>query len=173
MPETSRRNFWVADLNTRGELHAKQEYDYATLEQIPGAAELIGLFASHLWRDPTGFENRFPHAAGKLSLRWRSSSETAGIATLRHSSTLVSISLLVCGLDSGGDSATLEALQQRLLHDLRDSGIEPAFDLLHQPERPLIATMNVESPADAEDQHLAALADRCFAAAYFRIRGLA
>ena len=173
MSSPTKRVFWVADLNTRGELQLKQEYDYATLEQIPGAAELIGQFASHLWRDPGGFETSFPHAAGKLTLRWRPSSETAGIATVRCSDALVSVSLLVCGLDSPGDSATLGALQQRLLQELRDTPHEPAFDLLEQPERPLVATMNVGSPTDAADQHAAALADRCFAAAYFRIQGLA
>ena len=60
-----------------------------------------------------------------------------------------------------------------MFHDLRDTPIEPAFDLLDQPERPLIATMNVQSPPDPTDHPTAALADRCFAAAYFRMHALA
>ncbi len=40
-------------------------------------------------------------------------------------------------------------------------------------ERPLVATFPFESPAEAADQLLVALADRCFAAAYFRYLGLA
>ena len=36
------RHFFVADLNTRGELREVTEYDYATLEKIAGAADLIG-----------------------------------------------------------------------------------------------------------------------------------
>jgi hypothetical protein len=54
------RTFTVADLNVRGELQAKAEYTYATLEQIPGAIELITHFATALWRSPQEFELPFP-----------------------------------------------------------------------------------------------------------------
>ena len=35
-----------------GELELKAEYQYESLEQIPGAAELIGEFSGALWRSP-------------------------------------------------------------------------------------------------------------------------
>jgi len=34
--------FYVADLTPQGELRQFTEYDYATLERIPGAVDLIG-----------------------------------------------------------------------------------------------------------------------------------
>ena len=38
--------------------------------------------------------------------------------------------------------------------------------------RPLVATINFQSPPDGPRQAVAALADRCFAASYFRYLGL-
>jgi hypothetical protein len=40
----------VADLTVRGDLQATAEYRYEQLEQVPGAAELIIQFATHLCR---------------------------------------------------------------------------------------------------------------------------
>ena len=59
------------------------------------------------------------------------------------------------------------------MSELRDTGYEPALDLLNLKQRPLIATVALWSPADPTDQLLVALADRCFAAAYFRYLSLA
>ncbi len=85
----------------------------------------------------------------------------------------MTLSLLACGLDMQGDAITLQSFQAHLLHELHDSGIEPAFDLLSLNERPLIATINFRSPGSPAAQQVVALADRCFAASYFRTHGLA
>src|SRR5205814_698536 len=42
----SPKTFFVADLNTKGELHAQTEYAYDTLLQLPGAPDMIGHFSS-------------------------------------------------------------------------------------------------------------------------------
>ena len=60
-----------------------------------------------------------------------------------------------------------------LVRELHGTPYEPAFTLLDLKDRPLIATFNFRSPPTAEAQTLAALLDRCFAAAYFRRLGLA
>ncbi|HEX4054026.1 MAG TPA: hypothetical protein VHX86_07150 [Tepidisphaeraceae bacterium] len=48
--------FFVADLNTRGELKQVTPYDYATLERIPGASDLIGRCSGELWKSPDQME---------------------------------------------------------------------------------------------------------------------
>ena len=77
------RRFFVADLNLRGDLQATAEYRYEQLEQIPGAAELIVHFATHLYRHPEEFEVPLNRHKEHLIYRWRASAETAGITTLR------------------------------------------------------------------------------------------
>jgi hypothetical protein len=165
-------HFWVADFNTRGELRSKMEYGYEQLERVPGASSLIAQFSSSLWRDPKEFETNLN--AGHLRLRWFASADTAGIATLRTDGKLASLSLLASGIDAEADQLTLQAFQQHLLRELHDTGIEPAFGLLELKQRPLVATINFEQPIHTElDQLAAALADRCFAASYFRYQHLA
>ncbi|HSU67401.1 MAG TPA: hypothetical protein VLJ39_11050 [Tepidisphaeraceae bacterium] len=168
-----RGTFLVADLSAGGELRVKSEYRYDLLEQIPGAAELIGRLSGLLWRSPEEFEEPLTGPRSRLQFRWRSSSETSGIATLRCEGELISVTLLCSGLSEDQDRLTLEAFQTHLLRELRDTGFEPAFGLMDLPERPLAATVNFHSPADVVDQHVAALTDRCFAAAYFRYQNLA
>jgi hypothetical protein len=165
--------FVVADLNARGELQSKGEYRYDLLEQIPGAPELIGRLSGLLWQSPEGFEGALTEHGSPLTLRWRASSPSAGIATLRGDGELVSVSLLCSGIELEQDKVTLFALQQHLLRELHDTGYEPAFELMDLHERPLAATINFEIELEPSDQHLAALADRCFAASYFRYHGLA
>ena len=167
------RQFTVADLNTRGELQSKTAYTYAHLEQVPGALELIAHFANPLWRTPEGFEVPFPPPTRHLSLRWRASAATAGIATIRCEEELASVSLLACGIERDADHITLEAFQKHLLRELRDTSYEPAFALMDLSERPLVATINFAAPAQPRDQMMVAIADRCFAAAYFRTHDLA
>jgi hypothetical protein len=149
------------------------EYRYAHLEQVPGAAELIGHFSGSLWRSPEEFEGPLPVEGSHLGFRWRSSSETAGVATLRDGADLISLSLLACGVDPERDTITLKAFQRHLLEELRDTGFEPAFALMDLKVRPLSATINFQSPTARVDQVVAALADRSFAAAYFRYHALA
>jgi hypothetical protein len=165
------KGFWIIDLTATGEVRLKQEYDYGVLEEIPGAIDLITLFSTHLWRSPDEFVTTLP--GGRLSMRWRSVSETSGIATLWHRSQLASLSILLTGQEPNHGSDTLQPVQQQLINELRDTEFEPAFDLLHISERPLSATLNVQAPEEAGDQLLFALADRCFAASYFRKMGLA
>jgi hypothetical protein len=163
--------FWIIDLSGTGEIRLKQEYEYRILEQLPGASELIGLFSTHLWRSPDEFMASLPGA--RLAMRWRSCSETSGIATLRHQGAIASLSVLLCGGEPDGGAATLQPLQMHLVRELHDTGFEPAFDLMHIRERPLSASINLQAPQDPADQLLFALADRCFAASYFRKMGLA
>src|SRR5687767_11097831 len=82
-PNSVIRRFFVADLDLRGDLKATAEYRYEQLEQIPGAAELIIQFSTHLYRTPEEFEIPLDRRKPHLIYRWRASSETSGIATLR------------------------------------------------------------------------------------------
>jgi len=166
------RHFVVADLSPKGELQLKADYEYEQLELIPGAADLIGHFSGALWRSPEEFESPLPDGRRHMVLRWRASASTAGIATLRWHDTLASTSLLATGKDEAADRLTLAAAQTHLLRELHDTGFEPAFGLIEIPERPLLATINLQPPDDRHDRIIAALADRCFAAAYFRFQGL-
>lgn len=165
------KTFWVADLDPTGEVRLQQEYHYCHLEQIPPAIELIAAFSGDLWRSPAEMESYLP--GGRLTLRWRETSDTTGIATLRAESSLLSLSLLASGQDPAADYATLSAFQKHILQELHDTGIEPAFDLMALKRRPLIATVNFRASEHPDDRPLAALADRCFAASYFRRLGLA
>ncbi len=169
----ARGPFCVADLNARGELQLKAEYHYGDLEQIPGASELIGHFSGQLWQTPDEFEGSLPIDGTTLSFRWRSASPSSGIATLRAGGELASVSLLASGVSQSTDAVTLEIFQRHLLRELHDTGYEPAFALVELIERPLSATFNFKSPAGQVDRLVVALADRCFAASYFRFQGLA
>jgi hypothetical protein len=166
-------SFYIADLTARGDLQLKAEYRYEDLEKIPGAADLIGYFSGQLWQSADEFEGQLPSPATTLTFRWRSASPTSGIGTLRTSGQLASVSLLASGVTESTDSATLEIFQRHLLRELHDTGFEPAFALVELKERPLAATFNFKSPDSQVDQLVAALADRCFAASYFRFQGLA
>jgi len=168
-----RRRFFVADFNVRGEMRSIEEYHYENLERIPGAAELIVRFSTALYRSPESFEITLPSAKADATFRWLASAPTAGIATLRSRGELTSISLLASGRDAQADHLTLEAFQHHLLRELHDTGVEPSFALMEVRERPVVATINFASPDDQTDQFIAALADRCFAASYFRYQNLA
>ena len=167
------RRFFVADLNAKGELRSEAEYRYEQLEQVPGAADLISTFSAAVWRSPEEFETVLHPRNRRLTLRWRAAAATAGIATVRNGEDLASISLLCSGLDENADSITLKAYQHHLLSELRDTGYEPAFGLMDLRNRPLVATVGFLAPPDPTDQLLVALADRCFAAAFFRFLSLA
>lgn len=163
--------FAVADLNAKGELLLKEFYRYQDLERIPGATDLIASFSADLWRSPREFE-AVP-SGSRIRFRWRATADTAGIATMRCPQGLASVSLLVSGLVPEADAITLAAFQRHLLSELHDTGYEPAFELMEIPERPLVATIGFNDPATEVDRMVLALADRCFAAAFFRYHGLA
>lgn len=167
------RIFWVADLNTRGELQSNADYRYDQLEHVPEAAELIIQFSTLLWRNPEGFETSLSPPFAHLWVRWRAAAPTAGIATIKCRGELTALSLLVTGKEPDADRITLESFQRHLLRELHDTGFEPAFGLLGLTERPLVATINFAPPVERADQVLVALADRCFAASYFRCQDLA
>ena len=86
---------------------------------------------------------------------------------------LAAFSLFVTGKEPEADRITLETFQRHLLRELRDTGFEPAFGLLGLTERPLVATINFAPPVEKADKIHVALADRCFAASYFRCQDLA
>jgi hypothetical protein len=167
------RRFFIADISATGELRALAEYRYEQLEQIPGASDLIGTLSGNVWRSPQEFEVALREERRHLVLRWRSTAATAGVATVWDRQSVASVALACSGLDDDADRITLDAYQRRLLHELRNTGYEPAFSLVHLRERPLLATMNFATPADPVDKLLVALADRCFAAAFFRYLSLA
>src|SRR5947209_3289050 len=104
--------FFVADLDSRGELRSKSQYTYEALQQIPGAEELITHFSANLWRSPEEFETPVPGGHGALVLRWRASAPTAGVATLRFHENLSSLSLLATGINPDADRLTFQAFQQ-------------------------------------------------------------
>jgi hypothetical protein len=167
------KSFYVADLTPHGELQQVTEYDYATLEQVPGAIEVISRCSAELWKAPEEMEAPLSDLKRTL-LRWRSTAATAGIATVRRNDgELVSVSLLAAGKDLAADATTIDAFQKHLVRELRQTQFEPAFDLIHIQQRPLIATMTFASESGGEEAMIEALADRCFAAAYFRFLGLA
>jgi hypothetical protein len=167
------RSFFVADLNAQGELRQVTEYDYSTLEQIPGAPDLIARCSGKLWSSPDEMEVRLSDA-GQTLLRWRATAPSAGVATVRRAAgDLVSISLLAAGRDPEADTTTIAVLQQHLVRELRQTPFEPAFDLVELKQRPLLATITFASANEASEQMIEALADRTFAAAYFRYLGLA
>jgi hypothetical protein len=170
---TEHRRFFVADLDLRGDLRAIAEYRYEQLERIPGAAELIIQFATHLYRSPDEFELPLDRRKPHLNYRWRSSSDTSGIATLRNAGELASLALLASGKNPDADRLTLEAFQTHLLRELHGTPYEPAFGLRDATGRPLVAVVAFAAPPEQADQVLVALADRCFAAAYFRYLNLA
>jgi len=167
------KQFVVADLDARGELHARQVYVYDDLATLPQAGELIITFSSALWRSPEALDLESLSVATRISCRWRASAATAGILTLRCDGELSSLSLLATGIDPDADRITLQTFQRYLLQELHDTGYEPAFDLVSLNDRPLVATINIRSPDSPEDQMIVAMADRCFAASYFRFQGLA
>jgi hypothetical protein len=167
------RRFFVADLNAKGELRSEAEYRYEQLEQVPGAADLISNFSAIVWRNAEEFEVPLHPSRKSPTLRWRASASTAGIATVRCGEELASISLVCSGLDEQADAVTLKAYQQHLMLELRDTGYEPAFGLMELKRRPVVATIPFFAPPDPTDQLLVALADRCFAAAFFRYLSLA
>jgi hypothetical protein len=168
------RRFFVADLNLRGDLQATAEYRYEQLEQVPGAAELIIQLATHLYRSPQEFEAPLIRGKDHLLYRWRASSPTSGITTLRNDGQLASLALLASGINPDADRLTLEAFQTHLLRELHGTPYEPAFGLREVGAgRPLVAVVAFAAPSEQTDQVLVALADRCFAAAYFRYLNLA
>ena len=167
------RHFFVADLNLRGDLTATAEYRYEQLEQVPGAGELIVQFATQLYRTPEEFEVPLGPRRSGFTYRWRASSETSGITTLRNTGQLASLAILASGINAEADHLTLEAFQTHLLRELHGTPYEPAFGLREVSERPLVAVVAFAAPAEQSDQLLVALADRCFAAAYFRYLNLA
>jgi len=168
----ARGQFFVADLDARGEVRAISPYAYTELEQIPRATEFIAAFSASVWRTPEEFEVDPLPGARQVSLRWRATSKTAGIATLRWAGEVASISLLLSGIDADGDKITLAVFQRHLLHELHDSGFEPSFELMGLQQRPLVATINIRSPEDSAESMAVALADRCLAASFFRYLAL-
>lgn len=163
--------FLVADLDASGSLLLREHYSYGLLEQIPGAVQIIAQASGALYRTPDEFEVRLD--GSRLTLRWSATCETSGIATIRLGADLVSLSLLACGRNAETDASTLNAFQRHLISELRDTGYEPGFGLSEVVERPLLATINFRLPDEDTERMRLALADRCFAAAYFRKQGLA
>lgn len=164
--------FTAVDLTPTCEVRSTVRYEYALLEKISGAMDLITLLATEVWRNPDEFEIPLAPNAN-LILRWRAVAATAGIATVRDSGRTLSLSLIASGLDVDADQITLEAFQRHIVRELHDTGFEASFDLVELRERPLLATLGLFVPQDENDRWVFALADRCFAAAYFRKLGLA
>src|SRR5208282_2688051 len=159
------RGFTAVDSSPQCEVRLTAHYEYPLLEKIPGAGELITHLATHIWRSPEEFETPL-HQGCQLFLRWRASSKTAGIATVRNARRALSLSLIASGLDADADHITLDAFQRHVVRELHDTGYEPSFDLIELKQRPLLATIGLFVPTEESDRWAFALADRCFAAAY-------
>ncbi|HVT88915.1 MAG TPA: hypothetical protein VHD56_08695 [Tepidisphaeraceae bacterium] len=166
------RGFTVVDLSPQCQAQQSNWYEYALLERIGGAVDLIACFSAELWKNSQEFEIPLPQTNGRLILRWFASAETAGIATIRERDKTLSVNLLASGINKDADALTLEAFQHRAVAELHDTGFEPSFDLIGLPERPLLASIGLFVPAKESDRPSFALADRCFAASYFRKLGL-
>ena len=171
---TSVPQFHVADLTPQGDLRATQPYDYSTLERLPGCSDMMASFSNHLYRETEGFECALTsgQADEAVRFRWHASADTAGIATVWADKQLASLSILASGIAPEADVITLNAFQRRITQELHETEFEPAFGLLQLPQRPLVATMTLFSPATDIARLLVALADRCFAASYFRYHRL-
>jgi hypothetical protein len=164
-------SFYVADLTPQGELHSQEEYRYEELEMIPGAAELIGVFSGQFWQAQEEFTVKLE---GGMTCRLNHPSPTTGIATLRQSDDkLLTLSLLLTGLNADADQITLASLQTHILRELHGTPFEPAFSLLQITARPMVASIHLGLPDDPALRRTFALCDRCLAAAYFRYHGLA
>ena len=164
--------FHVADLRTTGEIRALEEYDYQTLEKVPGCTGLIARLSGQLYQSPTGFEIALAEGDEAVTLRWNATSPSSGIVTTKGTNNLLSLSILAAGISGDADRITLQAVQSRITRELHDSGIEPGFGFLNLPMRPLVATLTLRDPRTATNQLMVALADRCFAASYFRYLNL-
>jgi hypothetical protein len=167
------RGFTVVDLNAQCEVRLNALYEYSLLEKIDGATDLIAAFSGEIWRAPESFEQSLPRTENRLKLRWRASAESAGILTIRDSGKILSLSLLASGLNADADKLTLQAFQTHAVRELHDTGFEASFELTELQQRPLIATIGLFTPENQNDRWAFALADRCFAAAYFRFLQLA
>jgi hypothetical protein len=167
-------SFTVIDLSAQCEVLLQAEYEYRLLEQVEGAAQVLGAFASEIWRAPEKFELplRSIPADTQLVFHFAATSDSSGVAWLRDPERTLLISMLVSGIDPTSDRLTLEAFQRFAVGELHDSGFEPSFEMLEIPQRPLAATVGLFPPQQPSDRWLFSLADRCFAAAYFRRLGL-
>lgn len=166
------RSYWVADLKANGELQSEAPYDYAHLERLPGCAELIGHLSGALWASCETFEIDLATTPTRLWLRWQATAPSAGLMTLRWQNRVVSITVLASGIDRDLDDSTIGVLQRKLVQELHDTGHEAAFSLTDLHRRPLAATINIATPDEPTLHLITAVADRCFAAAYFRYLGL-
>jgi hypothetical protein len=163
-------SFYVADLTPQGELQLQAEYRYEELEQLPGAGDLIGIFSGLFWR---GSDEFIANLDG-LTLRLSQPAPTTAIATLRQADEkLLSLSLLLTGLNADADQITLSSLQTHLLRELHGTPFEAAFSLLQISARPVVASIHLAAPDDPQLRSLFALSDRCLAAAFFRYPHLA
>jgi hypothetical protein len=164
-------SFHVADLTPQGELQLQAEYRYEELEQLPGAGDLIGIFSGLFWR---GSDEFVAELEGGLTLRLSQPAPTTAIASLRQADDkLLSLSLLLTGLDVDADQITLGSLQTHLLRELHGTPFEAAFSLLQISARPLVASIHLAPPDNPALRSTFALCDRCLAAAFFRYHHLA
>lgn len=167
------RSFWVADLRPAGDVHDCQPYTYELLERVPGCIELIASLSAEFYRNPDEFEVRL---TDDLLLRVSRPAETTAIATLRErrgEKQAISVTLLLTGIDATADTITIDALQKRVVRELRDTPHEPAFGLTTLKQRPLVATIALSDPVPGPSRVMAAIADRCLGAAFFRYHQLA
>lgn len=171
---TPPRLFWVADLEAQGDLRSCEPYEYGLLERIPGAIEVISTFSSHLYRSPDHFEVSLGSHDLGLKFRFTAPAPSVGLGVLRHmpSGDLISVSALASGLDPQSDAIIFDVLQKHLMRELRGTPHEPGLDLLQLKQRPIVTIFGFGSPRNEAAQHLAALADRCLSAAFFRYHHL-
>jgi hypothetical protein len=143
-----------------GSATSRRTHDTARL--APAAVEV---FRDLVERHGASFRVPLPvRGLAHLELQWTSYG-TAAMATF-WARAPVTTSALAAGLDAGEDRDVLQALQSLILHFHGDSPLEPAFDVLAIPDRPLLATVPIPAPP-TPDMGIIADAETCLAAAFF------
>lgn len=165
----SLRQFWVIDLHPSGDVRSTERYTYALLQQIPSADDLITQIATELYRNPNGFELHVGTQRALL-LRFAPISQSSAALTVRErsSSAVVSFSLMLTEAEPAHESISLDAFQKQVVRELHGTEHEASFAIRGLTQRPALISLSLHDPKNPADRAVAAVVDRCAAAAYFR-----
>jgi hypothetical protein len=130
-----------------------------------------------LRQSPAGFETKLhdPRGGRPMLIRWRPHSQTAGTAEFWMNGTLAARSLLLCGVEKSAEWRALRQFNREAPRRWRTADDDPraAPRLLQLHERPLYASIIFLDKNDATRRVVLLIAQRAFAAAYFRVRFVA
>jgi len=148
-------------LDAAGTIRFRRTHDSAQL--LPAAIEI---FRDLIERHGEGFHVPLPIEGLEHIELALTRSGSAALASFWVRDAPVTTSALVPGLDPGEDREVLAQLQSLVMHFVGDSPVEPGFDLLSLPDRPLLATVPTPAPP-SPDLGTIAEAETCLAAAFF------